>query len=627
MKTGKLFEGMMLLTSVICMTLFGSCDKGIGEEEKKSMEPGVSDLTISDVGMFGAKLKAKVTLPEQMGMDFELGFEVSESNTFPKGATERYKVDNYNPDMTFSCELADLEVNATYYVKAYMINQMCLYTSQVKTFENVYVCPVPEKINYVDLGLSVKWAECNVGALKPEEYGYNFAWGETVPKPFYSVNNYKFWDGNLGTVRYTKYCTNSEYGEVDGKITLEECDDAAFVNWGEGCRMPTQEEFQELVDSCIWGWTTVNGVYGYEIKSKVNGNSIFLPAEENKSENWNAWYHPDHGGKYWTSSVEKEMSQYAYGLLFYNYLHSVIVNDRYAGLNVRAVCPVAVSEVRLDKQTIEITKGGKEKLEFIVRFENNYSRNWAADYWESSDTTVAKVDDNGEVTAISEGSCMIVAYYKSHSATCSVKVNQFIPEYVDLGLSVKWAKCNVGAIEPDEYGDYFAWGETEPKSDYSWSTYKYCKGSDDTMTKYCNNGGYGYNGFTDDKTVLEPEDDAARANWGGSWRMPTIGEFDELLDTANCTWTWYFNGHSEFNGVAGYKVTSKKSGYAGNWIFLPAAGYCYDTSLNLAGEHSYYWSSSLNTAFIAWGLYFGSGDRRTHLYSRHHGNSVRPVCQ
>jgi hypothetical protein len=142
-----------------------------------------------------------------------------------------------------------------------------------------------------------------------------------------------------------------------------------------------------------------------------------------------------------------------------------------------------------------------------------------------------------------------------------VRYTELTPEheYVDLGLSVKWATCNVGATKPEEYGDYFAWGETTPKDAYDWSTYKWCNGGPSTQTKYCTNSSYG---TVDNKTTLDLSDDAACANWGGSWRMPTRAEQDELRN--NCTWTW-----TTQNGVNGYKVT----GTNGNSIFLPAAGY------------------------------------------------------
>ena len=192
-------------------------------------------------------------------------------------------------------------------------------------------------------------------------------------------------------------------------------------------------------------------------------------------------------------------------------------------------------------------------------------------------------------------------------------------EYVDLGLSVKWATCNVGATKPEEYGDYFAWGETQPKDYYSWSTYKWCNGSYDTQTKYCTKSGYG---TVDNKTTLEAADDAARANWGGSWRMPTRNELIELLN--QCTWTW-----TTQNGVYGYKVTSKKSGYTNKSIFLPAAGRCIDSSLDAAGIYGDYWSSTLsneNPFNCAYVLHFYTGTVVTGMLGRCLGSSVRPVC-
>ena len=188
-------------------------------------------------------------------------------------------------------------------------------------------------------------------------------------------------------------------------------------------------------------------------------------------------------------------------------------------------------------------------------------------------------------------------------------------EYVDLGLSVKWATCNVGASKPEEYGDYFAWGETTTKSSYSWSTYKWCRGDYDNLTKYCTSSIYG---TVDNKEQLDISDDAARANWGGSWRMPTHDEFTELR--TQCTWTW-----TTQNGVRGYKVTSKTNGRS---IFLPAAGYRNGSSLNDAGSYGGYWSSSLYTDSPSRARYvsfLSSGVVWNYDY-RLYGHSVRPVC-
>ncbi len=191
---------------------------------------------------------------------------------------------------------------------------------------------------------------------------------------------------------------------------------------------------------------------------------------------------------------------------------------------------------------------------------------------------------------------------------------------VDLGLpsGIKWASCNVGANQPEDYGNYYAWGEVIPKDDYSWTTYKYANGSYDKLTKYCNDADYGNNGFTDNKTTLDPEDDAAHVNWGGNWRMPTSAEFSELID--NCTWEWTIQ-----NGVKGYKVTSKTNS---NSIFLPAAGYRYDTDAGSVGSYGSFWSSSLNeySPDRAWDLNFTSGSRGRYRDYRCFGQSVRPVC-
>ena len=194
-------------------------------------------------------------------------------------------------------------------------------------------------------------------------------------------------------------------------------------------------------------------------------------------------------------------------------------------------------------------------------------------------------------------------------------------EYVDLGLpsGLKWATCNVGANSPEEYGDYFAWGETEPKDYYNWRTYKYCNGTYDTMTKYCTNSNYG---VVDNKTTLELTDDAARVNWGGKWRMPTKAEQDELRE--NCTWEW-----TTQNGVNGYKVTSKVN--RRNSIFLPAAGCRLYENLSDAGSNGYYWSSSLSTSLSlsedACYLYFYSGNVYGNDINRCDGQSVRAVFE
>ena len=187
---------------------------------------------------------------------------------------------------------------------------------------------------------------------------------------------------------------------------------------------------------------------------------------------------------------------------------------------------------------------------------------------------------------------------------------------VDLGLpsGTLWASCNVGASKPEEYGGYFAWGETTPQEDYSWSTYKWCNGSSNSLTKYNTQSRYG---TVDNKTELDLEDDAAHANWGGDWRMPSLDQIKELED--NCTWEW-----TTVNGVKGRKATSKING---NSIFLPTAGWRSGTSLGSAGSCGSCWSRSLSTDYSinAYRLYFDSGDVDWSISNRCRGRSVRPV--
>ena len=160
-------------------------------------------------------------------------------------------------------------------------------------------------------------------------------------------------------------------------------------------------------------------------------------------------------------------------------------------------------------------------------------------------------------------------------------------------------------------------GRSRAKTTYDWSTYKYCVDNWDNLTKYCTNSDYGKDGFTDNKTVLDPEDDATTANWGGAWRMPTTAEQQELID--NCKWNW-----TTQNGVNGYKVT----GPNGNSIFLPAAGWMSGGTLYSAGSGSVYWSSSLYTDNLGCAdcVLFNSGGVDRFGNDRGRGLSVRPVC-
>lgn len=267
------------------------------------------------------------------------------------------------------------------------------------------------------------------------------------------------------------------------------------------------------------------------------------------------------------------------------------------------------------KITVTATKGGKVEI-------SKYLETTEIVLIGSEIEVVATPDEGYEFTGWYLGDSTepvstdaVFTFVATKNTTLTAK---FAPiEAVDLGLpsGLKWATCNVGASKPDEYGGYYAWGETDEKDEYSWSTYKWCNGSYDSQTKYCTNS---YHGTVDNKTVLDPEDDVAHVKWGGTWRMPTLDEQKELLN--NCTWAW-----TTQSGVNGYKVT----GPNGNSIFLPAAGYRYGTGAYGRGGYSYYWSSSLNSDYCdnAYYLCFNSGYHGWLYFSRDVGISVHPVSE
>ena len=192
-------------------------------------------------------------------------------------------------------------------------------------------------------------------------------------------------------------------------------------------------------------------------------------------------------------------------------------------------------------------------------------------------------------------------------------------DYVDLGLpsGLLWATCNVGADNSEDYGGYFAWGETEPKTVYEWSTYQHCNGNHDQLTKYCSDSNYGYNDFTDNLTILLPEDDGATANWGSGWRIPTYEDWIELFQNTTVTWVTQ-------NGENGLLFVASN----GNNLFLPAAGCRLDSDVSSSCNYGNYWSSSLNTGQPdeAWYFCFDSDDHYMNNGLRNYGQSVRPVC-
>lgn len=430
---------------------------------------------------------------------------------------------------------------------------------------------------FVDLELpsGTLWATCNVGACFPEEYGDYFAWGETEPKETYTDSNYKF----ITNGKVTKY------NSTDGRTVLLFADDAATANLGSGWQMPSKEQWDELLDgsNTTIEWTKENGVNGFKVTSTHNGKSIFLPAAGQQTR-WS----DDVGkaGYYWSRSLNAENENEACNMtLDYSGFKSTSYVYRTYGYPVRPVVRVgsvrAVEQIMLSTTSLNLEIGDIQTLTATVLPEDAEDKVLA---WESSSNEVATVSGDGLVTAIGEGTCTITCSATDGSgvyAVCEVKVE--IPEFVDLGLpsGTLWATCNVGASHPEEYGDYFAWGETEPKSDYSWYSYKYAKPSTNGVTEYepTKYSTDDKNSISDGKTELDAEDDAATVNMGAEWQMPSKEQIEELCNNTTRTWTTQ-------NGVNGRLVTSNINGKS---IFFPAAGGRYDYGIYNTGSFCHYW--------------------------------------
>ena len=470
---------------------------------------------------------------------------------------------------------------------------------------------------YVDLGLSVMWATCNVGADSPEEGGDRFAWGETETKTTYNYMTSKWYD--YESERFLKYNLYQDLGVADMKYMLDPEDDAAHVNWGDSWRTPSPQETVELKNNCNWVWTELNGTTGYMVTSKINGNSIFLPSGS---------YGSPAGANYLTNSLNTHtdgMPPYALQINSSGYIETS-TGGRYDGCYVRPVYSsefknnvLSITGLSLDKQNVTVNIG--QEADIIASLQGasvyDYAPKW---YTDDPEIAVVSSSYSGTVLGISEGQCVITASIGPYTQQCTVTVSKVddIKEYVDLGLSVKWATCNIGASQPEYHGAMFAWGETESKTSYDWDNYRWAVSTFISQTKYCTDSNYGNQGFVDDITELELEDDVAHAVWGGSWRMPTSKEFEELIDS--CTWE-----QTRQNGIYGYKVTSKVQGYTDNYIFLPITGYC--TGDRYQSYYYSYWSSSLDESepYMSKRLYLGSGTPIIASSDREYGITVRPV--
>ncbi len=466
------------------------------------------------------------------------------------------------------------------------------------------VTVTPHETEFVDLGLGVLWATCNLGADKPQDYGDYYAWAEIETKDYFNWLNYRYCStfSNYNPV-LDKYTTEGNTGfllKPDNLDRLEDMDDVAWVLSGGEWHMPTAQDFEELIEKCNRKTVTVKGVMGMEFESKVpgfEGKKIFFPFSgcmfDDKTKGAGQEY------SLWTSTAAGNYNNSKY---FANWNDTLVGprkrskkfvitevelysgdRGRYVGMSVRPVKTHAAdnfSAISFPDEHLDLRYGEIRKM-VVNMLPSGRPVNEGDIVWSTSDAGVAVVAE-GYLTAVGKGSCEITARSQGYEAKITVTVTLPRPEPVDLGLSVKWASANLGASDPKETGAYFAWGETSPKAGfYSGKNYKFGEYSTQ-WTKYNMGGDYFFIGNypePDYKETLDAEDDAAAVLLGDGWRMPTADELWELR--TRCTWkrvvdTIKTDKRNTQTIFKGYIITSNVPGYEGRSIYLPATGFIGD---------------------------------------------------
>ena len=478
-------------------------------------------------------------------------------------------------------------------------------------------CPDNNHPHMIDLGLpsGTKWACCNVGADKPEGYGDYYAWGETSEKDLYNDVTYQYVTGvdNDGDGWYDDYHSDTDlYGvwQSLGNDIAGSQDDVAHMKWGGFWTTPNLSQVQELIENCTYEFTSLNGVEGAQFKGS-NGGTIFLPAAGYRKND--GLRHAGAYGDYWASTPIPSNPDNAYCLYFNT--GDVGCKDFYRS-NGRSVRPVsianALSPLAVSMSSVGIVAG--ETITVEITSGNGY-------YTVScSDSNVATTSLSGNtitITGVTPGTIVVTVTDTTagSSQEINVTVSEILtcpddnhPHLIDLGLpsGTKWACCNVGANTPEGYGGYYAWGETEEKTSYSWSTYIHCDGTENTCHYIGSN-------------ICGSEYDVAHMKWGGKWQMPSKAQFNELRDNCICEQTFV-------NGIIGYKLTSIINNKS---IFLPAAGNYIESRLNKTDDYVFTdnWSGTLSYYnYIGYSFIINENTPWICLDSeRCYGLTVRPV--
>ena len=588
-----------------------------------------------------AKLSGKVTLSQNIATNLSFGVLYSTSSGVLLGSATQLEAKDYDASFNFSIDTGVLEPETTYYYRSYVILNDDVAYGEIKSFKTLAVSSMIQTLDAGDvypkeatLNAMLDLTDCNYSSI---EYGFKLTPEGGQAKTLIANNladkAFSYRDKTL--VKNTKY-SYSAYVKLDG--ILYKAEPKTFTTTSIQATVTAEASKIQCKSATISGSLSVQSEGSFS-KSAV----LYYSASEStldglKSNGTGKTLTLGAYGSY-TAALSSLSSSTSY-----NYVVVAKVDDvdlvtevkSFKTLTIQASVTAEASDIQYNSATISGS--------LSVQSEGSFSKS-AVVYYSSSESTLDGLKSSGKgktLTLEKDGSysAVISSLYSSSSYNFVVvakvddvefvsSIGNFLTSalpsepLVDLGLSVKWASCNLGASKPTDYGGYYQWAGTKDVSDtgiyLDWSNCPYHTGSDVNIgwMKYNTDSSYG---TVDNKTVLESMDDAASVVLGGKWRIPTNEEWTELRD--NCSWTW-----TKIDGVNGYKVQSKKSGYTDNWIFLPAAGYRDNNSLLDVRTNGEYSSSSLSGPWSAFRLYFYSSHIGKNGDCRYIGRSVRPISE
>ena len=585
-----------------------------GDEEGKTEISKAPSVTVGadNISAISVVLKGKANLNNSAASDLKVGFQYSKSAGILPSNSISLEAEDADAEYHYTTSITGLEPETTYYFRSFVRqNNVDLY-GETKSFTTKNVASLLETLDAseVEPTSAALNAKLDLTDVLYKDLVYGFYWGKTE-----QVQNTWLKGGQLTDNAFSAAMTSLPHKTQYWYKAYVKLDNQTFYGETKAFTTDVIKVVSVSLDRTSYTFNTIG--YSYTLKATI------LPEDAtDKSVEWtsnnldvvsvnqNGWvYAKDNGTATITATTKDQGLSASCTITVFQYVTGITLN-----------------------KTISRYEGDTFSLSAVIEPECAANKTLI---WTSSNESIVKVNEDGMVTAISSGKADITAAANDGSgkyAICNVSVfahSATTGEIIDMGLSVKWAGWNLGATKPEDGGDLFAWGETSPKQDYSWSTYKWCEGSSESLTKYNTNSSYG---IVDNKTEFKDydyEDDAARVNLGDGWRIPTEDEWGELKRNCSIKWIENYDG----TGARGILLTSRIDGYTDKAIFLPVRPGV--DSRGLLFNQGSYWSSSLCTDFENASLFaqdftfqfYNNNYYTTSYVLRYAGIMVRPVYE